>query len=576
MPGRQKPLFKPRLAPVTLPIAAVAAALAAVITMMIWQSPRFIVADVKPLILEFGQSSGGINEAPPDFVEDDGQGYIAQGDTALPNTVQREILDTTPDVVRPAGKPIKPSVQFFGSRSQPLEPVRTDRANGSLVLEWPKTQARKQPSKLSVEGSQEPDLKSQASRIREEAQAFLEAGDLRRALRSARLACSYPVEWQAWEKNPKDLLAELEALLDDDNVVEAARQAVIAEIMAANGKSASSQASPNRRNDVAASNSFVARDSAVATTGSVRDISAVDLTSKKPVRIGIWEAAPKIPDHDRRDVVPPDVETSSPVPTAFPQVREPAPVTMDDRSDDVPLTINADISPEPRDYRVSGQNDFERPAITHSESIEIDVDPQSAGFAVAQDASVHHAESPSDEPASLYPAHSQYVSGSTTGYTIPAPFPSDDRLDRRPLFNADQQAVVTPSDSRVQTITFDVLATLITIFAVLFFGTLFLLLTVLAMGRKLLGEKGISFKIELVNSPLTVQSGALAASAGASTAADPITSSVPGPMKLDPDFEGILSMSEQRARKRESAILQQFIENNVSLHSEIRSSKRAA
>ncbi|MDA1166594.1 MAG: hypothetical protein O3B13_26150, partial [Planctomycetota bacterium] len=391
-------------------------------------------------------------------------------------------------------------------------------------------------------------------------------GDLRRALRSARLAYSYPVEWQAWEKNPKNLLAELESLLDDDDVVETARQAVIAEIMAANGKSAPSETSPNRRNVDAASNSFVALDSAVATTSSVRDISVAGHRSGKPARIGVWEAVPNVRVSDVSDVEP-----GSPVPTEFPQAREPASLTQDELSDDVPLEITAGNLQEPAILEVTRQTDSERPSLTNSEYIGIHVDSQSAGPAIAVDT-----ESSSGEPASLNPAHRQDVSDSTTTYTIPLPFPSDDRLDRRTQLITDQQADVTPSQSPVQTITFDVLATLITIFAVLFFGTLFLLLTVLAMGRKLLGDKGISFRIELVNSPLTVQSRALAASADAVTVADSTASSMARPMKLDPDFEGILSMSEQRARKRESAILQQFIENNVSLHSEIRSSKRAA
>ena len=92
------------------------------------------------------------------------------------------------------------------------------------------------------------------------------------------------------------------------------------------------------------------------------------------------------------------------------------------------------------------------------------------------------------------------------------------------------------------------------------------------MGKKLIGEKGLGFRIELVNnSPLTIQTGA-AAPAAAPAAAAPATDE----LKIDPDFEGILSLSEQRARQRESAILQQFIENNVSLHNEIGAGRAAA
>ena len=115
------------------------------------------------------------------------------------------------------------------------------------------------------------------------------------------------------------------------------------------------------------------------------------------------------------------------------------------------------------------------------------------------------------------------------------------------------------------------LATLTTIFAVLFFGSLFLLLAILAVGKKLIGENGVAFRIELVNnSPLTIQA------AGVAPAAAPAQSVPTNELKIDPDFEGILSLSEQRARQRESAILEQFIQNNVSLHNEIGARRAAA
>ena len=176
------------------------------------------------------------------------------------------------------------------------------------------------------------------------------------------------------------------------------------------------------------------------------------------------------------------------------------------------------------------------------------------------------------EPGRLNVDTHRQVSESTAEVAAPAQALPIQQLEPRPLIITDQRAAA-PADSPIGTLTFDVLATLTTIFAVLFFGALFLFLAILAVGKKLIGEKGVAFRIELVNnSPLTIQA------AGAAPAAAPAEaqSVATDDLKIDPDFEGILSLSEQRARQRESAILEQFIQNNVSLHNEIGASRAAA
>ena len=109
MPRRKNILFRQKFGGAPLPVAALAALFAGSATLMIWQSPRNIVADVKPLIMDFGrskvQSSSDLLPAPDDESSQQSAGGLSA-----------------------AGREVS------GSSDRSLEPVRTQRSNGGLVL----------------------------------------------------------------------------------------------------------------------------------------------------------------------------------------------------------------------------------------------------------------------------------------------------------------------------------------------------------------------------------------------------------------------------------------------------------
>lgn len=470
MPGHKKTLFRRLFGGAPLPVAVLAALVAGSSTLMIWQSPGNLVADVKPLIMDFGRSK-----------------------VQSSSDVQAEAANRSPE--ESAAGSNESGSGTNGSYRRSREPVRTERSNGGLVLEWP------QPK--STRTTQSSDAKTQAKRILEEAEEHLLAGDLRRALTSARLAYSYPVKWEQGEQTPEELLAKLEALASDPTFVASARRDAVNRINSANHASSSS-----------------------AATDSYRPGSIVDSTSDRQTAIGVWK---------------------------------PAPATSDVASADVALATQSENDASSNIETVSASTD------SGSES------PDFPAFQPYQSQSTTSAAS-NGEPGRLNVETHRQVSESTAEFAAPAPVAPIQPLEPRPLIITDQRAAA-PAASPIGTLTFDVLATLTTIFAVLFFGALFLFLAILAVGKKLIGEKGVAFRIELVNnSPLTIQA------AGAAPAAAPVEaqSVSADELKIDPDFEGILSLSEQRARQRESAILEQFIQNNVSLHNEIGASRAAA
>ena len=474
-----------------MPIAALAALVAGSSTLMIWQSPRNIVADVKPLIMDFGRSrvqssSDVLSEA------DDAQ---REGSTRS-NATDRGVS---------------------GQSSNSLEPVRTQRSNGGLVLEWPQ-----QKSTTNSESSNATDAKTQAKRILVEAEDYLLVGDLRRALTSARLAYSYPVKWEQDEQSPEELLAKLEALASDPTFVASARREAISRINSANSGAGTVRLAENGQG----------RDQNIVSSDSLRPGSIVDSMPDRQTAIGVWKPAPA------SDSSFASSESRTEGDVAFATQTESAADT------DNIETVSAS--------RISEPSSLTLPAFQPYQS-------QSTTTAASE-----------DEPRRLNAQTHRQVSESTAEFAAPAHVASIQQIEPRPLIITDQRAAA-PAASPIGTLTFDVLATLTTIFAVLFFGTLFLFLAILAVGKKLIGEKGVAFRIELVNnSPLTIQT------AGAAPAAAPAQSVSTSELKIDPDFEGILSLSEQRARQRESAILEQFIQNNVSLHNEIGASRAAA
>lgn len=491
MSGQRESLLRRRFGVAPLPLAAGAAIVAGTLTLMIWQSPRSIVADVNPLILDFGSSGN------------------------QPQRHQRgESIDaSTSDAGDSANDVDGPSER--GAR-RPGEPIRSQSSNGGLVLEWPRQ--RKQIDAAAA------DAKSQARQILEEAEAHLRAGDLRRALNSARLAYSYPVKWEADEQSPEELLAQLEALARNPVMLDAARQTAIQRI--------------NSANDLQAETS----DTRTA-QASVEDPQAqseqTSTTSVEPgAVIGVWEPAP------------------------LPAASVPTFLSSAEGSSVRPADGNSVPSME-------GRSDIETASATRFAEVESD------NVAVVQP---YQSEPYRDADASSAPRR---LDVTTHPQQAAAEFPGTDSLrpagtpDPRPLIITDQRTGVAAAESPVTRLTFDVLATLTTIFAVLFFGALFLFLAILAVGRKLIGKKGVAFRIELVNSPLTVSSGVMPP--GTVPPAQPQAPAAPStPLKIDPDFEGILSMSEHRARERESAILEQFIQNNVSLHQQVNASRGAA
>lgn len=484
MSGQQKSLFRHRPGVAPLPIAAVSAVVAGLLTLVIWQSPKFISAEVQPLILDFGS----FGARPQNTTESQDGDSSQQSEDASSSTSQAV---STADA------------SASGPARRSSEPIRTQSSNGGLVLEWPR-----QRSQIN---SPVADAKSQAQNVLKEAEDFLKAGDLRRALNSARLAYSYPVNWQPGEQNPEELLTQLEALAKDPTFVDTARRAVISDINSANGRSA-----------------------------SLRPSGIPDSAFERHSGIGVWKPASDSVGHD---VV----------------------ITATESHSDVENVPSFESSQHGESH--VAMDGFE--AASTAQFPESD----SGGIPVSQP----YASQPSNptdagtEPGRLNIGVHQQVSESTADFVAQRSLAAIERLEPRPLIITDQRTAAAPANSPIGTLTFDVLATLTTIFAVLFFGTLFLFLTVLAMGKKLLGDKGVAFRIELVNSPLTVQAGTAAAAA---PTAEP--ASVINELKLDPDFEGILSMSEQRARQRESAIMQQFIENNVSLHKEVSENRAAA
>lgn len=463
MPGHKTSLFRRKLGAAPFPVAVLAALVAGTSTLIIWQSPRNIVADVQPLIMEFGRSKV---QSSNDLIP------------AAQNAASQEQTGSNESATDDAGP-----------ARQSREPVRTERSNGGLVLEWPQ-----QKSTADDESS---DAKTQAKKILEEAQDYLLVGDLRRALTSARLAYSYPVKWEADEQSPEELLSKLEALAADPTFVAAARREAIDKINAAN---TASQVLPN-----------------------------VNSLPDRQTAIGVWSPAP----------------------------------TVEDNFESATSANNLTVG----NFEEDGSEPDTIEMVAASEIAESD----STTFPVLQPYQSQPTveTAPDTEPRRLIVDTHRQVSESTAEFAAPAQI---NPVEPRPLIITDQRSAA-PVASPIGSLTFDVLATLTTIFAVLFFGSLFVLLAILAVGKKLIGEKGLGFRIELVNnSPLTIQTGAAAPAAAPAATSAPATDE----LKIDPDFEGILSLSEQRARQRESAILQQFIENNVSLHNEIGAGRAAA
>ena len=467
MPGRKNIQFRQKFGGAPLPVAALAALFAGSATLMIWQSPRNIVADVKPLIMDFGRSK-------------------VQSSSDLMSEPDDEPSHQT------AGGPSVSGREVSGSSDRSLEPVRTQRSNGGLVLEWPQ-----QKTASHAASGDASDAKSQAKKVLAEAEDYLLAGDLRRALTSARLAYSYLVKWEQDEQSPEELLAKLEALASDPTFVASARREAI-----------------NRINSANNSNSGIDQNTA----------------------IGVWSPAPA---------------NSSSISPSFASSESPS-------ADDVALAARAESTADTGKIETVSASQIE--------------DRQTSIFPTIQpyNSEPAFASSTDDEPRRLNVDTHRQVSESSAEFAASTQVATIQPIEPRPLIITDQRAAA-PSASPVGTLTFDVLATLTTIFAVLFFGSLFLLLAILAVGKKLIGENGVAFRIELVNnSPLTIQA------AGVAPAAAPAQSVPTNELKIDPDFEGILSLSEQRARQRESAILEQFIQNNVSLHNEIGARRAAA
>lgn len=482
MSGQKKSPIRRKLGVAPLPLTAGAALVAGTLTMLVWYSPGYIAADIQPLVLDFGSSQPRRQSGEVDSTSNAGQ----------------TDKETSAD-----------------SSGSSRNPVRTESSNGGLVLEWPQNRSKTHTPEESVTS----DAKSQARKVLQEAEDHLQAGDLRRALISARLAYSYPVKWESDELNPEELLRQLETLTSNPTVLATARQSAINEINSANSDEERTGNTPG----------------GLALNSAARPSSVIEFATQKSSGIGVWRPAAgsersgemaaqhdvasnvETATYNESDLAQPEIETASATELAVPTI---------------------DNSPVSQPYR-SQPSSFE------------------AG----------------PEPGRLDINNSHYQASETTAeFTGQRPTVPTESLDPRPLIITDQRTVTGQTESPVRKLTFDVLATLTTIFAVLFFGTLFLFLAVLAIGKKLIGEKGVAFKIELVNnSPLTLQAGAIA-TPEAAPQPEPVVKEV----KIDPDFEGILSMSEHRARERESAILQQFIDNNVSLHNEISANRSAA
>ena len=241
MSGHKRSLLQRKLGVAPLPVTALAALVAGSATMLIWQSPRNIVADVQPLIMDFGKSKV---QSSNDLRSQEKQTAAQDSDTGSSQT------------------------NDSGTFRSATEPVRTKRSNGGLVLEWPTRQSKQSDSEA-------PDAKTQAKKILEEAEDYLLVGDLRRALTSARLAYSYPVKWDDDEQSPEELLAKLEALASDPTFVASARQNAINRINSANNNSQSYSQTGN-----------------IVSTDSLRPGSVVDSMPDRQTAIGIWKPAP--------------------------------------------------------------------------------------------------------------------------------------------------------------------------------------------------------------------------------------------------------------------------------------------
>lgn len=475
MSGHKKSLLRRKLGVAPLPVAVLAALVAGSATLVIWQSPRNIVADVQPLIMDFGkskvQSSNDLRPQANESVSPDDEAASSKTDDS-------------------------------GTHRSASEPVRTQRSNGGLVLEWPTRKSKKAEAEST-------DAKTQAKKILDEAENYLLVGDLRRALTSARLAYSYPVKWDDDEQSPEELLAKLEALTSDPTFVASACQNAINKINSANNSSQSHSQADNIVNSI----------------------------PDRQTAIGIWKPA----SDDAGGSFASSVDSQS----------------GESNSNNVSLAGGSESDGGISKIETVSATQITEPQFPAYQPYESE--PSTSGAA-------------DDEPRRLSVDTHRQISESTAEFAAPAQVAPINQIEPRPLIITDQRAAA-PAASPIGTLTFDVLATLTTIFAVLFFGSLFLFLALLAIGKKLVGEKGVAFRIELVNnSPLTIQAAGVAPTAAAPQAAAPATDE----LKIDPDFEGILSLSEQRARQREAAILEQFIENNVSLHNEIGAGRAAA
>jgi len=547
----------------------IAAAFAGTLTAAISQFPRMIEAEIQPLIMEFGDV-----EKSQDAGSGTDHAAGSDADSTSSSSVSQQATSS-------AESEAAPTERAYG------EPIRRSKPGGGLVLEWPRRH------RATREQAKENSPEAEARALLEEAQEHFDRGDVLRALRLARRAWSYPVDWPSGEPHPVALLDRIRELARDEGFVESVNQSVVAGIVPDDPESEETTEASEERQPGNAGPVWESHPTEVE-LGARR---VVEFGREPDSRIGVWNALDR--ETGGSDEVPgyarlADDALSGSMPPRLTDMEKDGQADAADEAVPALSSSWSAASPSgPSELSVASRHspgDGSNRDEVRTADGEIGHSPehgqpsvQSVEHLRAQSATETGSDTDTEsEPAAPSRLEPEATAGrpmapETAAYaTGPAVVPQ--QAPAQPLVITTRPEA--SSGSPVETISTNVLGTLITIFAVLFFGSLFLLLLLIAVGKKLLGENGISLRVELVNSSLSLKSSAAdETSEGKSEPAAAETETetrTARSVQLDPDFEGILPLSEQRARERESAILEQFVNNNVELQRELASRSRAA
>lgn len=382
--------------------------------------------------------------------------------TADGSPAQRTADANEPDVPPQTGVDASGAAGSHGGNStasmQPdavIVPRHNPVARQSVVYEWPSRYPAVSPTRPGLSAPKPParagDIEY-ARKVMAEAESVALAGDIDAAIELARLARSLGAIWSPDEESPDDFLASLQPAqseptetrpLDTDTVVVPEAGAAFADQSADGWQPANEKpAAPSR------------------------DTAVVEIIDS--------DAAP-----GDRDRILPELQSIH---------RESQSISKAHRS-----------LPEPQSVRTATISPFESvPVLETSETAS--QPPQEPNRRVEQ-------QEPVENTTNSGPAHPEHLAVDATGDSI-AGTPAPRRLrEHGVLRHIGLEESVAPSSSeqrRTSTLidgtATNVLTTLVAVFAVLFFGSLLVLLAIMSCTRRLLAGNGITFRVEVINS----------------------------------------------------------------------------